>query len=66
MREIIRVHHLFDSEKFVVYASRAVADYLINEESHGLVAELEVFVGKQIQIKTEAFYHQEQFDVVVM
>ncbi|MCW9715980.1 ribonuclease G [Avibacterium sp. 21-594] len=66
MREIIRVHHLFDSEKFVVYASRAVADYLINEESHGLVAELEVFVGKQIQIKTEVYYHQEQFDVVVM
>lgn len=66
MREIIRVHHLFASEQFVVYASRAVADYLINEESHGLIAELEVFIGKQIQIKTESFYNQEQFDVVVM
>lgn len=66
MREIIRVNHLFASEKFVVYASRAVADYLINEESHGLLAELEVFIGKQIQIKTEVYYSQEQFDVVVM
>ncbi len=66
MREIIRVHHLFASEQFVVYASRAVADYLINEESHGLLAELEVFIGKQVQIKTEVYYNQEQFDVVVM
>lgn len=66
MREIIRVHHLFSCEQFVVYASHEVADYLINEESHGLLAELEIFIGKQIQIKTEAYYHQEQFDVVVM
>lgn len=66
-REIIRVHHLFASEQFVVYASRAVADYLINEESQGgLLAELEVFIGKQIQVKTEVFYNQDQFDVVVM
>ncbi|PJG84483.1 ribonuclease G [Conservatibacter flavescens] len=66
MREIIRVHHLYSSEQFVVYASRAVAEYIINEESHGLLAELEVFIGKQVQIKTEVFYHQDQFDVVVM
>ena len=51
----------------MVYASRAVADYLINEESQGgLLAELEVFIGKQIQVKTEVFYNQDQFDVVVM
>lgn len=65
-REIIRVHHMFQSEHFVVYASRPVAEYLINEESHALIAELEVFIGKQIQIKAEEFYTQEQFDVVVM
>lgn len=66
MREIIRVHHLFASEIFTVYASPAVADYLINEESHGLLAETEVFIGKRVRIKSEMFYHQEQFDVVVM
>ena len=66
MREIIRVHHLFASEIFTVYASPAVADYLINEESHGLLAEIEVFIGKRVQVKPEVFYHQEQFDVVVM
>ncbi len=32
----------------------------------GLLAELEVFIGKQVQIKTEVYYNQEQFDVVVM
>ena len=66
-REIIRVNHLFASEQFVVYASHVVADYLNNEESQGgLLAELEVFIGKQVQVKTEVFYNQDQFDVVVM
>ncbi len=65
-REIIRVHRLFQSEEFLVYASRPVADYLINEERHALIAELEMFIGKKIHIKTEDFYTQEQFDVVVM
>ena len=66
VREIVRIHHQYDSEQFLVYASRAVADYLINEEAHGILAELEVFIGKQVQIKTEVFYNQEQFDVVIM
>ncbi|OOF38963.1 MULTISPECIES: ribonuclease G [Rodentibacter] len=66
MREVIRVYHLFSSEQFVVYASPAVAEYLINEESHGLLPEVEMFIGKRVQVKTEPFYNQEQFDVVVM
>lgn len=66
MREIIRVHHLFASEQFVVYASPAVSEYLINEESHGLLPEVEMFIGKQVKVKMEQYYNQEQFDVVVM
>ncbi len=66
MREIIRVHHLFSTEQLVVYASPAVAEYLINEESHGLLPEIEMFIGKSVKIKTEMLYQQEQFDVVVM
>ena len=65
-REIIRVHHLYASEQFLVYASRSVAEHLINEESHALIAEVEVFIGKKVQIKMEPYYTQEQFDVVVM
>ncbi|MEG9489732.1 ribonuclease G [Mannheimia indoligenes] len=66
MREIVRVHHLFKAEKMHVYASKEVADYLINEESHALLAELQAFIGSKIEIKIEPYYHQEQFDVVVM
>lgn len=65
-REIVRINHLFTVKRFVVYASKNVAEYLINEESHALLAELEVFIGKKIEIKLEPFYAQEQFDVIVI
>lgn len=65
-REIIRVHHSYSTEQILVYASREVAEHLINEERHALLAEVELFIGKKVQIKTEVYYHQEQFDVVVI
>jgi ribonuclease G len=65
MREIVRVHKAYEADKFVVYASAAVSDALLNEESHAL-AELELFVSRQITIQTETLYNQEQFDVVMM
>ncbi|MEK6173123.1 hypothetical protein WI666_04930 [Vibrio cholerae] len=43
----------------------AVADTLQGEESHAL-AELEVFIGKEVRIQAEPLYNQEQFDVVMM
>ncbi|QIW15747.1 ribonuclease G [Pasteurellaceae bacterium RH1A] len=66
LREIVRLNHLYKTERFVVYASKDVGEYLINEESHALLAELEVFIGKKVEIKIEPYYCQEQFDVVVM
>ncbi len=33
MREIVRVHHAYDSDRFLVYASPAVAEALKGEES---------------------------------
>lgn len=65
LREITRVNRAYDADKFVVYASPAVADTLQGEESHSL-AELEVFIGKQVRIQAEPLYIQEQFDVVMM
>ncbi|WP_194756231.1 ribonuclease G [Aliidiomarina indica] len=65
MREIVRVNRAYAADKFVVYASAAVSDRLLTEESQAL-AEVEVFVGKQIKIQVEPLYHQEQFDVVMM
>ncbi len=65
MREIVRVNRAYAAARFVVYASAAVAEALLNEESHAL-AELEVFISKQVKVMTEPLYHQEQFDVVMM
>lgn len=49
----------------LVYASPAVAETLKGEESHAL-AEVEIFVGKQVKVQIEPLYNQEQFDVVMM
>ncbi|MFT5161484.1 MAG: ribonuclease G [Alteromonadaceae bacterium] len=65
LREIVRVNRAYDATKFVVYTSPAVSESLINDEYHNL-AELEVFISKQIKVQTEVLYNQEQFDVVMM
>ena len=65
LREITRVNRAYDVDKFVVYASPVVADTLQGDEYHAL-AELEVFIGKQVRIQAEPLYIQEQFDVVMM
>ena len=65
LREILRVNRAYDADQFVVYASLQVAEALHVEESHSL-AELEVFIGKQVKVQAEPMYSQEQFDVVMM
>ncbi|WP_100643547.1 ribonuclease G [Alteromonas facilis] len=65
MREIVRVNRAYDADKFVVYAAPAVAEALLGEESH-MLAELEVFVSRQITVQAEPLYHQDNFDVVMM
>jgi ribonuclease G len=65
LREIVRVNRAYQADKFVVYTSPAVSEGLVNDEFHRL-AELEVFIGKQIKVQTEMLYNQEQFDVVMM
>jgi len=65
MREIVRVNRAYDADKFVVYASPKVAEALMGEESH-MLAELEVFVSKQIKVQTETLYNQDKYDVVMM
>ncbi len=65
LREIVRVNRAYDTDMFIVYASPAVSEALTDDVYHHL-AELEVFVGKQIKVTTESLYNQEQFDVVMM
>lgn len=65
LREIVRINRAYDADHFVVYASPAVAESLVNDEYHNL-AELQVFIGKEVKVQTEQLYNQEQFDVVLM
>ena len=65
LREVTRVNRAYDADRFVVYVSPVVADALSGDEYHAL-AELEVFIGKEVKIKAEPLYIQEQFDVVMM
>ncbi|RKS85932.1 RNAse G [Orbus hercynius] len=65
LREIVRVHKAHRSEYFLVYASTAVAKALTVDESHAL-AEVELFVGKRVEVKLDPLYVQEQYDVVLM
>lgn len=65
LREIVRVNRAHEADKFIVYASPAVSDFLVDDEFHNL-AEVEVFIGKSINVYTEAMYSREQFDVVMM
>ncbi|WP_341502871.1 ribonuclease G [Gallaecimonas sp. GXIMD4217] len=65
LREIMRVNRAYEADQFTVYASPKVAEALSDDESHAL-AELEVFMGKQVKIQSEPLYNQDQFDVVMM
>ncbi|GAA5218980.1 ribonuclease G [Corallincola platygyrae] len=65
LREILRVNKAYEADRFVVYASPRVAESLEGDESHNL-AELKVFIGKEVSVHQEALYAQEQFDVVMM
>ena len=64
LREIVRIHKAHRSEYFLVYASAPVAEALTTDASHAL-AEVEVFVGKRVEVKIEPLYIQEQYDVVL-
>lgn len=65
LREIVRVNRAHAADKFVVYASRSVSEFIVNDEVHNF-AELEIFIGKSIKVQTEPLYTQEQFDVVMI
>jgi ribonuclease G len=63
-REIVRVARSYENRALLVIASQKVVDRLLDEES-STVADLEQLTGKTIRLKVEAFYNNEQFDVVM-
>ncbi|WP_043526865.1 ribonuclease G [Litchfieldella xinjiangensis] len=64
-REILREDRAYSAETYMVLASQAVVDRLLDEES-AAVADLEVFIGKTIRFQVEIHYSQEQYDIVLM
>ncbi|GGX81979.1 axial filament protein [Litchfieldella qijiaojingensis] len=64
-REILREERAYNAETYMVLASQAVVDRLLDEES-AAVADLESFIGKTIRFQVETHYSQEQYDIVLM
>ncbi len=64
-REILRAVRAYDGDSYMVLASEAVIDRLLDEESSN-VADLEEFIQKPIRFQVEPIYTQEQFDVVLV
>lgn len=65
-REILRSERAYGGgQKFVVMANNQIVDFLHDEGSY-MVAELEEFIDKTVEFKTDHLYTQEQYDVVLM
>lgn len=63
-REILREARTYENNKFLVLASQAVIDRLLDEDSTS-VADLEIFIGREVQFQVESMYSQEQYDIVL-
>lgn len=64
-REILRSERAYGGQKFLVMANENIVEFLHDEGSY-MVAELEEFINKPIEFKTDLLYSQEQYDVVLM
>lgn len=64
-REILREDRAYSADGYLVLASQAVVDRLLDEESSA-VADLESFIGKTIRIQSENHYAQEQYELVLV
>lgn len=63
-REILREARAYNTDSYLVLASQAVVDRLLDEEADN-VADLEEFIQKNIRFQVETMYTQEQFDVIL-
>jgi ribonuclease G len=63
-REILREERAYDASRYLVLASAAVIDRLLDEDSSSL-ADLEAFMGKIIKLQVEPNYTQDQYDIVL-
>lgn len=64
-RTVLREVRTYDHNQYLVLASQAVVDYLLEEESAS-IADLEQKVGKTLRFQVDSQYQQEQFDIVLL
>lgn len=64
-REILREARQFGTDQYLVVASPAVVDRLLDDQAQSL-ANLQEFIGKPIHLQVEPLYNQEEFDVVLI
>jgi ribonuclease G len=64
-REIMREARQFDTNKFLIIASQAVIDMLLDDEASS-IAELEEFIGIPIKLQVDPLYTQGQYDVILL
>lgn len=64
-REILREARQFGTDQYLVVASQAVVDRLLDDQAQSL-ANLQEFIGKPIHLQVEPLYNQEEFDVVLI
>ena len=66
LREILREARQFaDAKEFRILASPAVVDLFLEEQSQAL-AMLSDFIGKEISLRSDTCYTQEQYDIVLL
>ncbi|WP_290874744.1 ribonuclease G [Aquabacterium sp.] len=65
LREILREARQFNPKEFRVFASAAVVEMLLDEESAHL-AGLSDFIGKPVSLQTEPSMSPEQYDIVLL
>ena len=64
-REIVRETQLFEANKYLIIASQVIADRLLDESAKSL-QELEIFIGKPINVQVDPLYHQQDYDLILM
>lgn len=63
LREILREARAFDCERFLVLATPAVVDRLLDENAAN-VADLEEFLGRCVEFRVEEVYARDQYDII--
>lgn len=63
-RELLREERAYGAGTYLILASQAVVDRLLDEDGNAL-ADLEAFIGKAIKLQVEEQYVQDQYDIIL-